>query len=211
MVNAVGSIKQFSRNDIDAVFVEASKVLRKPVTVFLIGGCAMTFRNLKPSTKDVDLLFEDELSEQAFFRALKSVGFKELFPGSYEIDLKAKDILINENGLQFDLFTKTVMSGLRLTPAMKKLAVKHADYGLLSVFLASKEDVYLFKAITTRPFPRDYEDLLTLQQSGLDWKTVFSEFEAQVKGRGIEANLRKKLSTLKKNGVLNPLIRELKI
>jgi hypothetical protein len=69
----------------------------------------------------------------------------------------------------------------------------------------------LFKAITTRPFPRDYEDLLTLQQSGLDWKTVFSEFEAQVKGRDIEANLRKKLLALKKNGVLNPLIRELKI
>ncbi|MFH0973804.1 MAG: hypothetical protein V1817_03400 [Candidatus Micrarchaeota archaeon] len=207
----VDLVKQFSKSNIEAVFVEVSKVLRKPIQVFLIGGCAMTFRNLKPSTKDVDLLFEDELSEQAFFRALKGVGFKELFPGSYEIDLKAKDILIGENGLQFDLFTKTVMGGLRLTPAMKKLAVKHADYGLLSVFLASKEDVYLFKAITTRPFPRDYEDLLTLQQSGLDWSAVLSEYRIQVKGRDIEANLRKKLSLLKKNGVTNPLVRELKL
>ncbi|MFQ5406300.1 MAG: hypothetical protein ACE5DI_04040 [Candidatus Micrarchaeia archaeon] len=49
------------------------KTLRRPLKVFLIGGCAMTFRNLKPSTKDVDLLFEDELGEKAFFCALKQV------------------------------------------------------------------------------------------------------------------------------------------
>jgi len=204
-------IKQYSKRDIDAVFTGVSKVLSKRVSVLLIGGCAMTFRNLKPSTKDVDLLFEDELSEQAFFSALKRVGFKELFPGSYLIDLKAKDILINDDGLQFDLFTKTVMGGLTLSPAMKNRAEKHADYGLLSAFLASKEDVYLFKAITTRPFPRDYEDLLTLQQSGLDWSAVISECCAQVKGRKMDGNLRKKLSALKRNGVTNPLIRELKL
>lgn len=203
--------KQFSKKDIEEVFIKASKVLRRQISVYLIGGCAMSFRNLKPSTKDADLLFEDALSEQAFFSALKESGFTELFPGSSEIDLKAKDILINEKGLQFDLFTKIVMGGLELTPAMKKLSEKHANYGLLSVFLAAKEDIYLFKAITTRPFPRDYEDLVTLQQSGLNWEIVISEYRAQVKGRDIEANLRKKLLTLKKSGVTNPLIRELKL
>ena len=203
--------RQFSKKDIEEVFVKASEVLSRPISVYLIGGCAMAFRNLKPSTKDVDLLFDDGLSEQAFFSALKESGFAELFPGSSEIDLKAKDILINEKGLQFDLFTKSVMGGLELTPAMKKLAEKYGDYGSLSVFLAAREDIYLFKAITTRPFPRDYEDLVTLQQSGLNWGVVLSEYNAQVKGRDIEANLRKKLSTLKKSGVTNPLIRELKV
>ena len=161
----------------------------------------MTFRNLKPATKDVDAVFADALSEQRFFAALRQAGFNELFPGSYAVELKAKDILVNDDGLQFDLFAEKVMGGLSFSPAMRKRAEKHAKYGNLSVFLAAKEDVYLFKAITTRPFPRDYEDLLTLQQSGLDWKEVVEEYEAQVRGTALEENLRKKMEFLQKQGI----------
>ncbi|MEK6924209.1 MAG: hypothetical protein AABW54_03155 [Candidatus Micrarchaeota archaeon] len=200
---------QYSRKDIDAALQAAGKALSKPVDAYLIGGCAMTFRNLKPSTKDADLLFEEELEEQRFFTALREAGFRELFPGSYDVPLKAKDILINDSGLQFDLFAKQVMGGLRLTAAMKKRAEKHAEYGKLAVFLAAKEDVYLFKAITDRPFPRDYEDLLTLQQSGLDWNAITAEYEAQIKGRPIEANLVKKLAKLKEQGITTPLMKRL--
>ncbi|MFH1200604.1 MAG: hypothetical protein V1708_06055 [Candidatus Micrarchaeota archaeon] len=139
------------------------------------------------------------------------VGLEELFPGSKYVPLKAKDILVAKNGLQFDLFAKTVMGGLRLSFGMKKRAVLHNEYGNLKLMLASKEDIYLFKAITDRPFPRDYEDLVTLQQSGLDWKAVISEYEMQIKGGRLEANLLKKLAELKKTGLANPLMRELKI
>ncbi|MCL5011500.1 MAG: hypothetical protein M1594_01235 [Candidatus Marsarchaeota archaeon] len=202
--------EQYSKADIESVFKKASKALHKKIRFFLIGGCAMTFRNLKPSTKDVDMLFEEESSEQALFRALTEIGLEELFPGSHELDLKAKDILINSQGLQFDLFTRTVMGGLTLSNRMKARAEKYNDYNLLSVFLASKEDIYLFKAITSRPFPRDYEDLITLQQTGLNWSAIISEYKAQVKGREIEKNLLKKLSSLKKEGIVNPLMRIVK-
>jgi hypothetical protein len=201
--------EQYSRLDIESVFENVSVYLRRKVRFFLIGGCAMTFRNLKPSTKDVDLLFEEELSEEALFKSLTEIGFEELFPGSHELDLKAKDILINRRGLQFDLFTRTVMGGLMLSERMKKRAEKYKDYGPLSVFLASKEDIYLFKAITNRPFPRDYEDLITLQQTGLNWKNIIAEYKAQVMGRDIEKNLLKKLSNLREEGIVNPLTRKL--
>ena len=200
--------RKYTDKDIEVVFKQAGAKLNRPVQVILIGGCAMTFRNLKPSTKDVDLLFEDDVSEKTMFEALKEVGFVELFPGSYQFDLKAKDILINKDGLQFDLFTKIVMGGLHLTSAIQKRAEKYGHYGKLTVGLASKEDIYLFKAITTRPFPRDYEDLITLQQSGLDWKAIISENNAQIKGRTLEENLKKKLAELKKSGFTNPLMRK---
>jgi hypothetical protein len=201
------SEKQFSNKDIKDALQEAGKHIERIVKAYLIGGCAMTFRNLKPSTKDADLLFAEEIDEQRLFKALMQTGFKELFPGSYDVPLKAKDILINENGLQFDLFSKQVMGGLRLSPAMKKRAEKYAEYGKLTVLLGSKEDIYLFKAITDRPFPRDFEDLLTLQQSGLDWKAIIGEYESQVKGRPIEENLLKKMELLKRHGIINPLNR----
>jgi len=99
---------------------------------------------------------------------------------------------------------------LSLSEAMAKRAEKYGGYGKLNVFLASKEDGYLFKAITSRPFPRDYEDLVTLQQSGLDWKAVAKEYEEQVKGKPIEENLVKKLAELKKQGIINPLMKIVK-
>lgn len=207
----VEKIRMYSKRDIEEALEEAGRHLEKPVDAFLIGGCAMTFRNLKPATKDADLLLVGELEEKRLFDAMLAAGFTELFPGSEYVPLKAKDILLAKNGLQFDLFAGRVMGGLRLSSAMKSRAVLHKEYGKLRLYLASKEDVYLFKAVTDRPFPRDYEDLLTLQQSGLDWKAVILEYEKQIKGGGLEAYLRKKLSELKKGGIINPLMRELKI
>ena len=171
----------------------------------------MAFRNLKPATKDADLLFEDELSEQRFFSAMKNCVFEELFPGSYNVPLKAKDIVINEQGLQFDLFARQVMGGLCLTTAMKKRAEKIAEYGNLEVFLASKEDISLFKSITDRPFPRDFEDLLTIQQANPDWSVIISEYEAQIKGTALELNLKNKMHALKKQGIVNPLMKRVEI
>ena len=161
-------VKMYSKKDIETVLLKSSTYLTKSIEAFLIGGCAMTFRNLKPATKDADLLLEDDLSEQRLFEALKKAGLEELFPGSYQQDVKAKDILISKDGLQFDLFAKTVMGGLTLSKSMKKRSQKHAEYNNLKVFIASKEDIFLFKAITNRPYPRDFEDMITLQQSGLN-------------------------------------------
>ncbi len=203
--------KLYSKNDIENVLQKAGSFLKRPVEAFLIGGCAMTFRNLKPATKDADLLLEDELSEKFLFDALREAGLTELFPGSYQIEVKAKDILIASNGLQFDLFAENVLGGLSLSDSMKKRAEEHGDYGKLKLFIASKEDIYLFKGITDRPYPRDYEDMVTLQQSGLDWKGVIDCFEEQIGGKAIEQKLRKKLGELKQKGFTNPLARKLKI
>ncbi len=195
----------FSKETIEEALVKAGNKLTHQVNAYLIGGCAMTFYELKPSTKDADLLFEDGISEQRLFEALKESGFEELFPGSSQIDLKAKDILINEKGLQFDLFVKQVMGGLTLSRTMKERAKPHAKYGLLNVFLASKEDIYLFKSITTRPLPRDYEDLVKLQEAQINWKALIEEYEKQIRGTPLEINLRKKIMLLKQEGITNPL------
>ena len=200
----------FSNKDIEKAFEKTQASLEKPVSVFLIGGCAMTFRNLKPATKDVDALFEDEIQENDFLQALLKSGFNELFPGSKYLDLKAKDIVIDENGLQIDLFTRQVMGGLMLTESMKMRAEKHRQIGKLAIFLASLEDIYLFKAITSRPFPRDFEDLVTIQQSSPDWNTIYKEYVDQVKGKPIEKNLLEKARKLTEAGISNPFIKKIR-
>ncbi|MEK6954336.1 MAG: hypothetical protein AABX01_04975 [Candidatus Micrarchaeota archaeon] len=202
-------VEQFSRHDIEKELKLASDKLQNEVKTYLIGGCAMTFRNLKPSTKDADLLFEDELQEHHFYKALKEIGFEDLFEGAEYVDLKAKDILIRGK-LQFDLFAKQVMGGLTLNSGMIKRAEKYFEFGNLKVYLMAKEDIYLFKAITNRPFPRDFEDLITLQQSGLDWDVIIAEYKKQVKGKEIETKLKIKMAELRKKGFVVPLQKELK-
>ena len=164
--------KRFSKTDIETVIEEACAKVEKPLELYLIGGCAMTFRDIKPATKDADALFEDALGRHHFFEALKEIGFTELFPGLNYSETKKMDVL-ERNGLGFDLFAFQVFDGLRLTPSMKKRAERFSDYGKVSVFLASLEDIYLFKAITDREYPRDYVDLVPLAQAGLDWDKVF--------------------------------------
>ncbi|MFA5246269.1 MAG: hypothetical protein WC408_00075 [Candidatus Micrarchaeia archaeon] len=199
--------KQFSKKDIEAVIEEASIKVSKPLELYLIGGCAMTFRGIKPATKDADALFEDKLGRHRFFEALKEVGFKELFPGLNYSETKGMDVL-ERDGLGFDLFAYRVFGGLCLSPSMKKRAQKHAVYGNVSVFLASLEDVYLFKAITNRKYPRDFEDLVPIAQAGVDWDVVYSGYAEQVKGRGCEESLLNKMNWLVKEGYSNPFGRK---
>lgn len=202
--------RKYSKQDIEEVLKAVGGKLAKPLGCYLIGGCAMTFYGLKPVTKDADALFEDELTEHAFYKALKEIGFDDLFPGAYDVPLKAKDVLIGPNELTFDLFSQDVMGGLTLNSGMRKRARKLGAYGKLAVHLAAKEDIYLFKAITDREPPRDYDDLVTLQQSGLDWKVVTKEYETQIKNRGeLRERLKTKLDYLAGNGVVSPLARVL--
>lgn len=199
--------KQFSKNDIEAVIAEASAKVGKPLELYLIGGCAMTFRDIKPATKDADALFEDALGRHRFFEALKDIGFEELFPGLNYSETKGMDVL-ERGGLGFDLFAYQVFDGLCLTSSMKKRAEKYAVYGKVTAFLASLEDIYLFKAITNREYPRDYEDLVPIAQTGLDWDSVYSGYLEQVKGRKCEAFLQKKMGWLVKEGYPNPFARK---
>ena len=43
--------KLFKKQDIETAISDAGLLCTKPVKAYLIGGCAMTFRKLKPSTK----------------------------------------------------------------------------------------------------------------------------------------------------------------
>ncbi len=198
---------QFSKTDIEAVIKEACAKVGKPLELYLIGGCAMTFRDIKPATKDADALFEDALGRHHFFEALKEIGFRELFPGLDYSETRNMDV-VERDGLGFDLFAYQVFDGLCLTPSMKKRAEKYAAYGKVTVFLASLEDIYLFKAITDREYPRDYADLVPIAQSGLDWDSVYSGYLEQVRGRKCETNLQKKMGWLVKEGYPNPFARK---
>lgn len=49
--------EKFGKEYVEKEFLRIGLALKTKIRVFLIGGCAMIFRGLKPATKDVDIVF----------------------------------------------------------------------------------------------------------------------------------------------------------
>jgi hypothetical protein len=94
---------------------------------------------------------------------------------------------------------------------MQKRATSLYQGNKLKVFIASKEDLFLFKAITTRD--ADLEDTRILAQSGLNWEAITQECKKQSQQTGVcwEDALSQNLQDLKaKYGIEAPIEKALR-
>ena len=69
--------KRFEFKEINELFKEINSHLTDHVKILLIGGGAMTLRNDKESTKDIDIVFFSDKDRNTFIKTLKQLGFKE--------------------------------------------------------------------------------------------------------------------------------------
>ncbi len=174
--------------------------LDREITIYLIGGCAMSLRNLKDFTKDVDVIFTSLEELKAFEQGLMALGYettvqKDAIYGQ----LGAFSILRHPDRAGFDLFHKKVCNMLVLSESMVKRAIHYGKLGKLTVYLLSNEDVTLFKGITERP--KDIEDIRMLISTPLattafDWNAIKSECEVQAQHLKIEGQLYNRLLEL---------------
>ena len=101
---------------------------------------------------------------------------------------------------------RQVCNALTLSTAMKSRATQLHTKGFLQVFLASKEDIFLFKGITERE--ADLDDMRLLAESGLNWNIMYQECQNQSTstGRLWENALYQKLIDLKeKHHIESPI------
>ncbi len=204
---------QFDANYIQNELGEIGKRIRKPVKIYLIGGCALSFRGLKETTKDMDIVFRTDEEFEAFCDALFGAQYAPSILGNI-IDeygkLQAKRMFENKDGFHLDLFVGSVMGKMRLTSGIEERSGLYGKYGSLEVFLVSKEDVFLFKSLASASRKRDLDDMRALYPN-LDWKVMGSELKKQ----GLEAGLRElmveRLEEFGKKYELDvPLLKELK-
>mgnify|MGYP002760965343 FL=1 len=153
--------------------------LDDPLTVFLIGGGAMAFRDLKTTTKDIDLIVAsgDDLGQlQA---VLLEVGYDIVRDPDEEYEaLGAQRILENDDGCRIDIFHQQVIDKLVLSDGIRKRSERYLNPSNLVVELVSPEDIFLFKAVAGRV--GDIEDMFSLLQTDLDFDVVEAELAAQI-------------------------------
>ncbi len=203
-------MKLFTKKELLERIAKVGSALPEKVTVYMIGGCAMSLRGEKEATKDVDWIVDSALEMRLMAKTLKAMGFFETvaLPKDY-VNLGTAAVLKDTDGFQCDLFLKKVCNALVLSDGMKKRAKHYGNFGKLAVYLLSDEDIFLFKGMTERE--RDLEDMLALLRKGLDYRIVLDECAKQRSDSGIwEAFLVEKLDEMeKKYGVSLPWKKEL--
>ncbi len=149
------------------------------LTVYLIGGGSIAFRDLKETTKDIDLVVADGDALKRLQATLLDCGYDVVNTPSEEYhELGAQRILENADGCRIDVFNGKVVDKLVLSEEMRERSVTRLEAGELTVALVSAEDIFLFKSVAGRT--DDIDDMFTLVQTGLDFAVVESELEQQV-------------------------------
>ncbi|MFH1751850.1 MAG: DUF6036 family nucleotidyltransferase [archaeon] len=165
---------------IQKIFKEASQKVSKKIKVYFIGGNALIEHKTKNSTKDIDLVVVLEEQAKILINAFKKLGFSEVAEREFQYGLlEASAMLQRQNSPRIDLFVRKICGVLEFSKNMQKRSKKIVDDNI-QVFLASLEDIFLLKSISSRD--SDLIDCETIMQTNvLNWKTIYSEIILQEK------------------------------
>ena len=169
----------FGRAYIENEFQRVADGLSNQLTVYLIGGGAMSLRDLKGATKDIDLVVADGDAYGQLWAVLMDLGYSEVQSlGADYRTLGATSCVENDDGCRLDIFNQQVANKLVLTDGMRERSESFLAVEPLTVHLVSNEDIFLFKMIAGRN--DDIEDMNMLVQAGVDYGVVQGELEDQI-------------------------------
>lgn len=187
---------KYVSNELDKL----DRELTEKLCVYLLGGAVMAIDDLKPGTKDIDVIVEDKKNYRILVSTLKKCGYYLMQDQDLtkEYQKLSATTLENLDKFRWEIFIKYVAKKLVLSDTMKRRAVRMYSGRLLTVFRLSKEDMFLMKSMTERD--RDLEDMSLLAKSGIDYNLVFDECKKQTeentKGDIWEGSLNEKLLEL---------------
>lgn len=185
--------------------------IKKPIEIYLIGGVAMSFRGLKETTKDIDIVFKNNQDYDIFTDALFGAQYHEpiVMKSEYE-NLETMKMFENKDTFHLDLFIGHVLRKLDLSDSMMKRAELYKKYGNLSVYLIAKEDIFLFKGLASEGRTRDLDDMRTIYPN-IDWKIIKQELKSQKKSKELTAWFVRRLEKFNRIHKLDvPILKELK-
>jgi hypothetical protein len=179
-----------------------SNYLKSDLNCVAIGGTAMIFLGYKNATKDIDLVFKTKEDRDNFIKAIKELGYKEqTLINVYDQkrkEHKSKPRLFTRGDERFDLFVKDVF-GYELNFNFFVEKIDFLGKKELIVYILSKEELILLKAITGRD--RDYEDIETIlvTEKLVDWDWIIdTAIKQKSKNSWILIDLEETLQRLKK-------------
>jgi hypothetical protein len=203
--------KYFDSNYIEKELSKIGLRVNKQLKIYLIGGCAMSFRKLKETTKDIDVVVQNKNDFLILSDALFGAQYHQPFEIKIEHEkLEPMKVYENKDGFHMDLFVERVVKKLQLSDSMINRATLYKKYGKLSVYLLSVEDIFLFKGLASEERHRDISDMQILYPR-LRWKQILDELNSQKLSNELVALFARRLEVFNKLYLLDvPILQELK-
>lgn len=170
---------------IRAFLEEFDNWLSEPVTVYLLGGSAMTIRGLKNQTEDIDLALGVVSEFEHVYLALQSQGFVVVDEPteSFESVGKTVELRNDQRGFRIDLFERQIVGKVWIIDRIHDRAEAFWSGSCATAFILSDEDMFLLKAVSGGDLAsgrrRDIEDMRKYAQRGLDYESILTEIEEQ--------------------------------
>ncbi len=166
----------FNKEELENLLVKIGSKIKKQIKIYMIGGCALSFKGLKPATKDIDIIVANKEDFQVFDASMRENGFNSNSVKESDFYTTALEVYIKDES-RIDVFLKQVGKMLFLSESMTKRAKEHKKYGNLIVYLVSNKDIFLFKAMTSRE--GDVYDCDRIIKEGIDYDVVYNEIVEQ--------------------------------
>ncbi|MEK6850173.1 MAG: hypothetical protein AABX85_01210 [Nanoarchaeota archaeon] len=171
----------FNKDELENLLVNIGSKVKKQIKIYMIGGCALSFKGLKLVTKDIDIIVTSKEDFDIFHNAMEESRFESMTEKESEFYLTALAVYKKEES-RIDVFLKQVGKMLFLTRSMIKRSNKYKDFDNLEVYLVSNEDIFLFKSMTPRE--GDVVDCDRIMKEGIDYNIVHNEIVEQSKEEG---------------------------
>ncbi|MGQ3331133.1 hypothetical protein [Halorubrum sp. FL23] len=159
--------------------------LSESVTVYLIGGSAMTVQGLKDQTEDIDLAVGIISEFEHVYQTLASQGFTVINEPTESFDGVGKTVELHheERGFRIDLFERQIVGKVWITDRMHNRTEKFWTGKHVTALILSDEDMFLLKAVSGGDLAsgrrRDIEDMRKYAQRGLDYEIIQNEIDEQ--------------------------------
>jgi hypothetical protein len=164
-----------SAGDIERELRRIAEHMTTPTEFTLFGGCNLSVRGIKTTTKDTDLIVHSDDIATSLLCA-REAGYDNPEDDWWSLDGNFA-MTEREGGIMIDFFPPNrIFDGPGFTQTMRDARELWFEEGKLKVYKASINTTFLFKAITGRwrkTADRDIDDLrLLITRNLIDWESI---------------------------------------
>lgn len=194
-----------SINNLNSIFNAIDSKSKTKLNAYLIGGGALMNYGIKGLTKDIDLVVKTKKEYDLLYRIIKSLGYKETAHTDGICRLTVSAALQKEDA-RLDLFLNKICGKMDFSSAMVLRAKTAFEGKNFFVYVASMEDIFVFKTITDRV--GDKSDCEAILQQNPKWKIILEEMLAQAKNgeQGWITYINERLLELEEKGFSIPIM-----
>lgn len=138
-----------NKTDLLALIKDIDSYAQQHYDLYALGGTALTLRDIKDSTLDVDINIPED-QKDALTKLFEKLGFQQLGTHRWRA----------QEGFAFDLFTGNDILGTHLPDDTTQQAHPITTYQHITLYALSNQDIIISKL--TRGDDRDFADIKTI-------------------------------------------------